>query len=148
LNRFYYEGNWEIGGKPRMVEVGRSSVNCAVKLAFTASLAFLLMGAGPPDVSADRTKLLALENAWNLAQLHHDSRALNDLIPDSYVYTDYDGSVMNKSQFMADIRDPSFRPTLVTSEDVQVFPYDNAAVITGTYHTKGKYKGKPIDHWG
>ena len=31
---------------------------------------------------ADRSMLIALENAWNQAQLHHDSKALDALVAD------------------------------------------------------------------
>jgi len=93
-------------------------------------------------------KILALENAWNQAQVNHDSSALGTLLPDTFVYTDYDGTVETKAQFLADIKDPSYVATQVANENVHVFSYDNAAVVTGTYHTKGKYKGKPFEHWG
>ncbi|HTE89775.1 MAG TPA: nuclear transport factor 2 family protein, partial [Terriglobales bacterium] len=63
------------------------------------------------DSNPDVDRLIALENAWNQAQLHRDPKALNDLVSSSFVYTDYDGTVMNKAQFMADLRDPNYRAT-------------------------------------
>ncbi len=98
--------------------------------------------------SDSETKILALENAWNQAQIRHDAAALGTLLPDTFVYTDYDGTVMTKAQFLVDLKDPAYVATLVANENVHVFAYDNAAVVTGTYHTKGKYKGKPFEHWG
>ena len=100
--------------------------------------------ANPPDES----KILALENAWNQAQLHHDAAALDQLLPASFVNTDYDGTVMNKAQFLADLQDPAYQVSLVVNQDVKIYSYSNAAVVTGTYHTKGKYKGRPFEHWG
>jgi hypothetical protein len=108
----------------------------------------LLVGQASTDSSAEVSKLLALENAWNLAQLHHDAKALQELIPETYVYTDYDGTVMNKAQFLADLQDKSYRATLMQNENVRVFPYGSTAVIVGTYRTKGIYKGKLFDHRG
>jgi ketosteroid isomerase-like protein len=113
----------------------------------------LLMAAALPLVaqssrSDSETKILALENAWNQAQIHHDATALSSLLPETFVYTDYDGTVMTKAQFLADLKDTSYVATLVVNENEHVFSYDNAAVVTGTYHTKGKYKGKPFEHWG
>ena len=32
------------------------------------------------DSNPDVDRLIALENAWNQAQLHHDAKALNDLV--------------------------------------------------------------------
>ncbi len=116
-------------------------------------LLFCALAAGMPALAQnserpDDSKILALENAWNQAQLHHDANAVSHLLPDTFVYTDYDGTLMNKVQFLADLKDPSYQATLITNEDVKVVGYNDAAVVTGTYHSKGKYKGRPFDHWG
>jgi hypothetical protein len=116
----------------------------AAACAFALLSAMLLHAVNTPDES----KLLALENAWNLAQIHRDDRALRSLVSDDYVYTDYDGTVMNKAQFLADLKDPDYKATLVTNENMKVFAYQNAAIVIGTYHTKGIYKRQPFDHWG
>jgi ketosteroid isomerase-like protein len=96
----------------------------------------------------DEGKILALENAWNQAQLHHDANALSQLLPATFVYTDYDGTVQNKAEFLKDLKDPAYQASLVANENVKIYSYTSAAVVTGTYHTKGKYKGKPFEHWG
>jgi len=100
------------------------------------------------EVDVDRGKLIALENAWNQAQLHHDANAVGQLLPESFVYTDYNGTVMNKAKFLADVKDEKYKATSITNEDLQVFPYQNAAIVIGTYHSKGSYAGKPFDHRG
>jgi hypothetical protein len=92
--------------------------------------------------------LIALENAWNQAQLHHDSKALDELVADTFISTDNDGVFQTKAQFLADNRDPSYAPTLMTNSDEKIFLYDNAAVVAGIYHAKGLYKGKAFDHYG
>jgi len=116
----------------------------------------LLLGAEQPSWSGqprtndveDKRKLMLVENAWNQAQLTRDGKALADLVADTYVYTDYDGTVMNKAQFLADSQDQSYQLTTVANEDVNVFLYDNSAVVIGAYHTKGVYKGNRFDHHG
>src|SRR5579862_8444996 len=107
-----------------------------------------LVSAQSNDVSSDQGKLIALENAWNQAQIHRDTRALDSLVGDRFVYTDSDGTVMNKTEFMADIKDPSFEATSIVNSDIHVYMYPNVGIVTGKYHTKGVYKTKPIDHWG
>ncbi len=102
----------------------------------------------PSDSWIHESKLLALENAWNQAQLHHDSKALDSLVSDTFVYTDYDGTVMNKAQFLADLKDPTYRATLITNEGMKVFSYQDMAIVIGRYHTKGSYKRKPFEHYG
>ena len=112
----------------------------------TGSLAF---GQNPVEPThGSVTLLIALENAWNQAQLHHDSKALEGLLADTFVSTDNDGAFMNKSQFLLDNKDLSYAPTLMANQDERVFVYENAAVVSGIYHAKGLSKGKPFDHYG
>ena len=94
------------------------------------------------------SKILALEKAWNLAQIHHDATALGSLLPETFVYTDYDGTVMNKAKFLADVKDTNYRATSISNEEMNVFPYRNVAIVIGTYHSKGTYKGKAFNHRG
>ena len=122
-----------------------------IRLVLCFALLGILMVSDPANAdesTADAGKLIALENAWNQAQLHHDSKALNSLVSDTFVYTDYAGTVMNKSQFLADLKDPSYRATLITNEETRVISYPNAAIVIGTYHTKGTYKRQPFEHYG
>ena len=100
------------------------------------------------DAEAERTKLVALENAWNQAQIHRDGQALDSLLADTFVYTDWDGTVLNKARFIADMKDPSVETTLVANEGVEVYFYPGTAVVTGAYHAKGKSKGRAFDHHG
>jgi len=118
----------------------------AVCLCLCLVLGSLVYAAEPSN--GDQSKIIALENAWNQAQLHHDSKALNSLVSDTFIYTDYDGTVMNKSQFLADIKDPAYKASLIANEDQKVYSYNSAAIVVGTYHTKGSYKGKAFEHFG
>lgn len=120
-----------------------------MRFAVTAGIiALLLTPLAHGAEEADASKILALENAWNQAQLHHNSTVVASMLPDTFVYTDYDGTVMNKTQFLADLQDTAYQATMVVNENVKVFTYEGAAVVIGTYHTTGKYKGRPFEHWG
>ena len=51
-------------------------------------LSSLLMARDPVpanDVSAEASRLIALENAWNQAQLHHDAKAVSNLVSAGFV---------------------------------------------------------------
>jgi ketosteroid isomerase-like protein len=104
--------------------------------------------AGSQDTRADESKIIAMENAWNQAQLQHDAKALELMVADGFVDTEADGSVNNKAQFLASIKDPSFEPASMVNEDVRVHIYRDVAVVTGGYRTKGTIKGKPYEHRG
>ena len=116
--------------------------------AMAALLSTAQLAAQPPRASAVESRIVALENAWNQAQLQHDAKALAALVDTKFVYTDYDGTQMDKMQFLEDAQDRSYRPSFVANEGVKVYLHDNVAIVTGTYHTKGTYKGKPFEHWG
>ncbi|MBZ5667736.1 MAG: nuclear transport factor 2 family protein [Acidobacteriia bacterium] len=113
-------------------------------------LAVSLADAQSPTASphGNESLLIALENGWNQAQLHHDSKALAGLVADTFISTDNDGTFMTKAQFLADNSDTSYAPTLMANSDEQIFLYENAAVVAGVYHAKGLNKGKPFDHYG
>ncbi len=93
-------------------------------------------------------KLLVLERMWNEAQVNRDAGVLDALISSRFMNTEYDGEVSDKQKFLADIKDPLFRPTLANIQDVKMNFFGDTAVITGTYHTSGTYQGKPYDHMG
>lgn len=94
------------------------------------------------------SKLLVLERLWNEAQVHRDSAALDQLVSSRFVNTEWDGEVSDKQKFLADIKDPLFKPTLANIQNVKMNFFGDTAVITGTYHTQGTYQGKPYDHMG
>ena len=94
------------------------------------------------------TRLLVLERMWNEAQVNRDAAALDALVDNRFVNTEWDGEVSDKQHFLADIKDPLFKPSLLTIQDVKVNFFGNTAVITGTYHTQGTYHAKPYDHLG
>jgi hypothetical protein len=58
-------------------------------------------------VQGDKTKIFALENHWNQMQLNHDAETMGKLLDDDFVFTDCDGTVMSKPQFLESIRDKS-----------------------------------------
>ncbi|HVZ19292.1 MAG TPA: nuclear transport factor 2 family protein, partial [Terriglobales bacterium] len=95
------------------------------------------------------SKLLAMENAWNIAQKDHDAKALDALVAETFVNTDYDGTVENKGEFLASAKDMSYKFDSVGNTNVSVFFYNtDTAIVTGTYHTSGTHKGKPFDSHG
>jgi ketosteroid isomerase-like protein len=101
-----------------------------------------------PGDDSQSAKLIILEHMWNEAQVNRDSQALQALIADRFTNTEYDGEVSDRQQFLADIRDPQYKPASVNIQDLKVNFYPETAIVTGIYHTKGSYNGKPYDHVG
>jgi len=118
-----------------------------------ATICCCLLALGPIGVSAQQadpreTKLLILEHMWNEAQVNRDSAALDALVSSRFVNTEWDGSVSDKQRFLADIRDPRYKPSQANLQDLKMNFFGNTAIVTGTYHTQGTYQGKPYDHVG
>ncbi|MGB8060880.1 MAG: nuclear transport factor 2 family protein [Candidatus Sulfotelmatobacter sp.] len=97
----------------------------------------------PDQLDATQTRILALENAWNQAEEHKDVNALDSLLDATLVYVDYDGSMMDKTQFMASIKVPSLHPEQIVNESMTAHVYGDSAVVTGIYREKGEKNGKP-----
>jgi ketosteroid isomerase-like protein len=96
----------------------------------------------------DQTRIIALENSWNQAELHNDAHAVDMLLADDFVMTVADGYTLNKAAMLASVRDTSYRPDVLQSENMEVHMYGNTAIVTGSYLEKGKDKGKPFERHG
>jgi ketosteroid isomerase-like protein len=114
----------------------------------------LLLALGSIGVAAAQqsdpreTRLLVFERMWNEAQVNRDAAALDALVSSRFVNTEWDGEVSDKHKFLADIKDPRFKPSLLTIQDVKMNFFGDTAVVIGTYHTQGSYQGKLYDHLG
>jgi hypothetical protein len=97
----------------------------------------------PVQPDAEQTKILALENAWNRAEETKDSKALETLLDSTLVYIDYDGTLMDKAQFIASVKQPALHPEQIVNESMTAHLYAGSAVVTGVYREKGMNHGKP-----
>ncbi len=114
-------------------------------------LTLAIVGPAAAQKSKDdsqETKLLIMEHLWNEAQVNRDARVLDAMVGSEFVNTEYDGEVSDRAKFLADIKDPQFKPSALTIQDLKVSMYADSAVVVGIYHTKGTYQAKPYEHWG
>lgn len=98
--------------------------------------------------SAEEGRLLALESAWNHAEQSKDAVALNQLLGESLVYVDYDGTLLNKKEFLENTLHNDVQQEQINNDGMTVHLYGNAAVVTGVYRDKGIEKGKPFQRRG
>ncbi len=96
----------------------------------------------------DESKIIAFENLWNQMQVAHDADAMEKMLDPDFVLTDYDGSVLNRAQFLASIRDKSNQLTSEVSQDMKLHRHGDTVVVIGSTHEKGTIKGKPYEHHG
>ena len=96
----------------------------------------------------DEGQILALENAWNQAELQHDPAALELILTDDFVITEPDGTLQTKHEHMSSTKDMSYHYDVLVSEGFRIKVYGTVAVVTGTYHEKGSSKGVHFDRRG
>ena len=115
-----------------------------------SSIGFLVvfLALGSASFSQDASKVIAMENAWNQAELHNDAKAVQLLLAEDFVMTTAEGVLYNKAQIVASVRDQSYRPEVLQSTDMVVHPHGNSAIVTGVYYEKGTDKGKPWERRG
>lgn len=111
-------------------------------------LALCAVGMAAQQGDPRESKLLVLERMWNEAQVNRDAAALDALVSMRFVNTEWDGELSNKQEFLADIRDPRFKPTALNIQEVKMNFFGDTAVVTGIYHAQGSYQGKAYDHAG
>jgi len=122
--------------------------------AYAARLACLLILVGFPisvwaqdsDEAGSRTKILALEHAWNQAETFNDLKALDSIFDSRLVYIDSDGTQMTKAEFLSHVKSAHLEQVITESMTVQVF--GDTAIATGTYLAKELKAGKYIEHRG
>jgi ketosteroid isomerase-like protein len=97
-----------------------------------------------PTPAQDKTRIVALENSWNQAELHNDAHAVDLLLADDFVMTVADGYTLNKAAMLASVRDTSYRPDVLQSDNMEVHMYGNTAIVTGSYLEKRQGQGQAI----
>jgi ketosteroid isomerase-like protein len=117
-----------------------------MKHGFLALLFFLNLALA--SSAQDSSVVLAMENAWNQAELHNDGAAVELLLTDDFVMTVAEGTLYNKAQILESVKDKSYHPDILQSTGMVVHAYGNAAIVTGAYYEKGVDKGKPWERRG
>jgi ketosteroid isomerase-like protein len=99
----------------------------------------LLVGAQDDSENAVRSKIIALEKAWNQAYKAGDIRALNSILDNEIVLINDDGSVQSKAEFLGSIKATSnnSQEQQVSPESMSVHVYGNTAISTGVFRAKG-----------
>lgn len=118
------------------------------KFRFLLVLVPILTAAQQSPDSGDKSLILALESAWNQAELHHDAAAAAAIMADTFISVDHHGKLLNKSQYLTDLKDLSFKPEEIANSETTVYLYGDTAIVTSAYRTRGTDGGKPFVHRG
>jgi hypothetical protein len=88
------------------------------------------------------SKILALETVWNRAAEAKDLRTLDAIVDEGFVYVESDGKLLNKAEFLAEVKGTRGFHLLLESTVVQL--HGETAVVTGIYQRSGMEGGKPF----
>jgi ketosteroid isomerase-like protein len=109
---------------------------CLVHLVLCASMA----AQSDPSDRDNMGRITALESAWNQAEVAHDSKAMSMLLADNFQYTDFDGTFMNKGQWLEAMKKSVNQYEELGNIEVVVHLYGNVAIVTGGYRQRLKNK--------
>ena len=117
-----------------------------MKHLFLLGIVLLLSSPSPfaqeKPTSSDEIQIRQLERAWNQAEAKQEIKEVANLVDDTLVYTDYDGSIMNKAEYLKWVAAPDQKADHLYDEGLTVHVYGNAAVVAGIYRESGINKGK------
>jgi ketosteroid isomerase-like protein len=111
---------------------------CFCFLAFALTVPVLAQ-----DNGSIESKIIAMEKAWNQAYKLRDRRALSEILNDSIVLVNDDGSLQGKGAFLSlvDTAKPSDQQQ-AEPESISVHVFGDVAIATGIFREKGVENGK------
>ena len=116
-----------------------------VILAILTSTALALPLIAQDHNDAGESKIIALEKAWNQAYKFRDKKALGELLHDSIILVNDDGSVLTKAAFLASVDSAgSADDQQAEPESISVHIFGDVAIASGVFKIKGVEKGKPF----
>jgi ketosteroid isomerase-like protein len=114
---------------------------CAATLSLIA-LTGTVLGQEKPITGGDEIQVKQLERAWEQAEAKQDVKAIASIVVDELSYTDYDGSLMNKAEYLRSVTSSDFQPDHFYDEGTTVKVFGSTAIATGTFRETGTAKGK------
>ena len=101
--------------------------------------------AAPAQSMSVEQELIKLENDWNNALVKRDMAALNRIMADDWTtIVAEDGTIMTKSQFLANLKSGEDTYTSAVGDEWEVRVYGNAGVVLSRFTAKEQFKGKDV----
>ena len=96
------------------------------------------------DESAEKA-VAALEEQWTQSEKANNPELLAPVLADKLIYIDIDGSIANRTKFLADAKATKY--SSVDIQDFHITVFGHTAVATMVFKAKGTDpKGKPMDY--
>ncbi|MBZ5548980.1 MAG: nuclear transport factor 2 family protein [Acidobacteriia bacterium] len=117
---------------------------------FLVCLISTLASAQDEADAAVRSKVLALEKAWNQAYKLGDTKALAAILDPNIVLIEDDGSLKTRAEFLATVKAATSNEEQVMPETLTVHVFGKTAIAVGVIGVKGKSgvrRERFIDTW-
>ena len=98
--------------------------------------------AAPAPSASVEKQLIKLENDWNDAMVKRDMATLNRVIADDWTLIDFDGIIVTKTEYLANLKSGDDVFTSAVGDQWKVRVYGDAAVVLGRLTAKEQFKGK------
>jgi ketosteroid isomerase-like protein len=93
--------------------------------------------------SSIESKIIAMEKAWNQAFKFRDKKALGEILHDSIVLVNDDGTLASKGNFLSLVESAkSSDDQQAEPESIAVHVFGDTAIATGVFKEKGIENGK------
>jgi ketosteroid isomerase-like protein len=92
----------------------------------------------------DESELVDVARAWDRAMITNDAAAIGRFMADDWIIVGSDGSVTDKTGFLGLVASGVVIHDVMTSENMTVRVYGNAAVVTSDGVSAGTYHGQPF----
>jgi len=89
-------------------------------------------------------ELVEVAHAWDRAMTANDAAAIGRFMADDWIIVGSDGSVTDRAAFLGLVESGIVSHDVMTSENIRVRVYGDAAVVTSDGVSAGKYHGQPF----
>lgn len=89
-------------------------------------------------------ELVEVARAWDRAMITNDAAAISRFMADDWIIVGSDGSVTDRAAFLGLVESGIVSHDVMTSENIRVRVYGDAAVVTADGVSAGKYHGQPF----
>jgi ketosteroid isomerase-like protein len=89
-------------------------------------------------------ELVEVAHAWDRAMTANDAAAIGRFMADDWIIVGSDGSVTDRAAFLGLVESGIVSHDVMTSENIRVRVYGDAAVVTADGVSAGKYHGQPF----
>ena len=115
---------------------------------FFVAVGVVMLAQGGTTGGNETGRILALESAWNQAEVQHDARAMNMLLAETFEYTESDGRFMDKSHWLGLVAKGVDQYDQLGNTGIEVHLYGYVAIVTGAYRERIKSKKNAVVRGG